>query len=214
MKVYMIRHGATKGNKEHRYVGVTDELLLQESKQLLEKKQLPSVARVYASPRKRCLETAAILYPGCQPIIKESLAECDFGEFEYWNYEELNGNPYYQKFIDSMGRSGFPKGEDRDSFQKRVVKGFSGIMEEEKHTQNEDIAFVVHGGTIMAVLDFYCGTYGRQAAEYCQDNNGKDMRDSAEFYKWQVENGEGYMFYVGWEKEREGFLLKNLRKIT
>ena len=61
-------------------------------------------------------------------------------------------------------------------------------MEEEKHTQNEDIAFVVHGGTIMAVLDFYCGTYGRQAAEYCQDNNGKDIRDSAEFYKWQVEN--------------------------
>ncbi|RKI37161.1 histidine phosphatase family protein [bacterium D16-51] len=211
MKVYMIRHGATKGNKEHRYVGVTDEPLLQESKQLLEKKQMPPVARVYASPRKRCLETAAILYPGCRPIIKESLAECDFGEFEYCNYEELNGNPYYQEFIDSMGRSGFPQGEDRDSFQKRVVKVFSEIIEEEKQYQNEDIAFVVHGGTIMAVLDFYYGIYGRQAENCCQDDHGREMNGGAEFYKWQVKNGEGYMFYVIWEKERDGFLLENLR---
>ena len=141
MKIYMIRHGATKGNKEHRYIGVTDEPLLPEEKQLLAKKNLPSVARVYVSPKKRCLETAAVLYPDCQPIVKESLTECDFGEFENCNYEELNGNPFYQRFIDSMGMSGFPQGEDRMTFQKRVVSGFLEIMEKERSHKNEDIAF-------------------------------------------------------------------------
>ena len=50
MKVYMIRHGATKGNKEHRYVGVTDELLLQESKQLLEKKTVAVCCKGICQP--------------------------------------------------------------------------------------------------------------------------------------------------------------------
>jgi len=204
MKIYLIRHGATKGNKEHRYVGVTDEPLLQEEKRILAKKNLLPVARVYTSPRKRCLETAAILYPDCFPIVKESLSECDFGEFEYCNYEELNGNPFYQRFIDSMGMSGFPKGEDRLTFQKRVVSGFLEIMEEEKLHKEEDIAFVVHGGTIMAILDF------------CQriENGSKCQKEEYQFcafYHWQVGNGEGYMAEVVWEET--GFHLKNVKKI-
>lgn len=212
MKIYMIRHGATKGNKEHRYVGITEEPLLQEAKLLLAENRRPPVARVYASPRKRCLETAAVLYPDCQPIVRESLAECDFGEFEYCNYEELNGNPFYQKFIDSMGMSGFPQGEDRMAFQKRVVSGFLKIMHEERSHKNEDIAFVVHGGTIMAILDF-C----QRAGAGCGSSlSWRDVFETGKasplFYKWQAGNGEGYMADVAWE-EKNCFSLKNIRKL-
>ena len=63
MKIYFIRHGATKGNREHRYVGTTDEPLLQEEIPTLQSKKMPPAARVYTSPKKRCIETAAILYP-------------------------------------------------------------------------------------------------------------------------------------------------------
>lgn len=219
MKIYMIRHGATKGNKEHRYIGVTDEPLLPEEKQLLAKKTLPSVARVYVSPKKRCLETAAILYPDCQPIVKERLTECDFGEFENCNYEELNGNPFYQKFIDSMGMSGFPQGEDRMTFQKRVVSGFLEIMEKERSHKNEDIAFVVHGGTIMAILDF-CQRSSEAAVPFYGLGNCDSRlswqgvfghgKTSHLFYKWQVGNGEGYMADVVWREEGDGFHLENI----
>ncbi len=227
MKMYMIRHGATKGNKEHRYVGVTDEPLLWEAKQILMKKNFLSVARVYASPRKRCLETAAILYPDCVPIVKDSLSECDFGEFEYCNYEELNGNLFYQEFIDSMGMSGFPKGESRLDFQKRVVSGFLKIMEKEKIHKGEDIAFVVHGGTIMAILDFCqrienclkcqrkeCQFYGISRIDMDSFNmEFPCLRETSTlFYQWQVGNGEGYVAEVVWKED--GFCLKNIKEIS
>lgn len=185
MDIYMIRHGMTKGNQEHRYVGSTEEELLPEAKRQLRKKKLPPVERVYASPRKRCLESAALLYPEQEPIVVEALAECDFGEFEYCNYEELNGNPDYQRFIDSEGRSGFPGGEDREQFQSRCLCGFQEILQKEAAHRAEDgagIALVVHGGTIMAILDALANPH-------------------REYYSWQVKNGQGYAASLVWEAD-------------
>ena len=38
MRVYLIRHSMTKGNKEKRYIGTTDESLCLEGIQLLEER--------------------------------------------------------------------------------------------------------------------------------------------------------------------------------
>lgn len=185
MKIYFIRHGMTKGNREHRYVGSTEEELLPEAEEELALKRLPSVGRLYSSPRKRCLQSAAILYPKQTPVIIEELAECDFGIFEYRNYEELNGNPDYQRFIDTMGKCGFPDGEDREVFQKRCLQGFQKILfRERKLADGQDIALVVHGGTIMAILDVLAEPH----------------RD---YYDWQVKNGEGYVAEVVWGDEKQ-----------
>lgn len=192
MKIYFIRHGATKGNREHRYVGTTDEPLLQEEIPTLQSKKMPPAARVYTSPKKRCIETAAILYPEKEPVIVNDLAECNFGAFEYCNYKELNGNPEYQKFIDSMGKSGFPDGENRDTFQRRCLHGFYNILQKEKGYQ-EDIALVVHGGTIMAILDS-CSNPHR------------------DYYDWQIENGGGYAAEVVWKNDGNSFYLCNIKK--
>lgn len=193
MKIYMIRHGMTNGNREHRYVGITDEGLIPEEREALRERTMPSVTSVYVSPRKRCMETAEILYPEKKLNVVNELAECDFGEFEYKNYEELNGNPDYQKFIDSMGKSGFPGGEDRDTFQKRCVEGFLNIMKREKLCK-EDIAMVVHGGTIMAILDA------------CS-------RPHKDYYDWQVKNGEGYVAEVVWDAQGGRVNLEDIREI-
>lgn len=185
MKIYMIRHGMTKGNQEHRYVGRTDESLLPEAAAVLKERNLPPIERLYTSPRKRCLETASILYPKNQAVVVEDFAECDFGEFEYHNYKELNGNKEYQRFIDSMGKSGFPGGEDRDTFQRRCMRGFYEMMAwERQHGKEEDeIALVVHGGTIMSILDA-CSVPHR------------------DYYDWQVKNGEGFEAEVCWEEDK------------
>ena len=106
--MYMIRHGKTYGNTLGRYIGTTDEPLLPEEAADLQKYSLGSVDRVYASPRKRCLETAEILFPGQEITVVDEFAECDFGEFENKNYQELSGNPNYQKWVDSGGTMEFP----------------------------------------------------------------------------------------------------------
>jgi alpha-ribazole phosphatase len=181
-KVYLIRHGATKGNLEGRYVGRTDEKLTVESADRLRyvADKTAAIIRpdaVYISPMERCVQTAEILFPDSDLTLVEDFKECDFGEFEYMNYQELNHNPVYQRYIDSGGMTAFPAGEDRATFQKRCVNAFRRVMEECACIHNADrgavIAMVVHGGTIMSILD-----------EFSQPHR--------DYFEWQCGNGEGY----------------------
>lgn len=93
MKLFMIRHGATAGNLEKRYVGRTDEGLTEQAvldlkKEALKLRELAgNAAVIVTSPLKRCLETAEILFPEklyehVPRIQKAGLSECDFGTFE------------------------------------------------------------------------------------------------------------------------------------
>ncbi len=83
MRIYLIRHSMTKGNKEKRYIGTTDESLCLEGIQLLEERKgmYPEVTYVYVSPMKRCVQTAEIIYPEMMKAgaysCNEKLRECD-----------------------------------------------------------------------------------------------------------------------------------------
>ena len=52
MKIYLIRHGKTKGNLEERYIGRTDEPLCEAGRENLKKYQYPQVEMVFTSPMK------------------------------------------------------------------------------------------------------------------------------------------------------------------
>lgn len=172
LKIIFIRHGKTFGNTLGRYIGTTDEPLCREGKEELKKNDYPSVDLVYASPMKRCLETAGEIYPDLKPHVEELLKECDFGLFENKNYLELSEYPEYQVWIDSNGTLPFPGGEDSGAFRKRCCKGFVKILEELPMQQEQvlEIALVVHGGTIMSILEAY----------------GEPKKS---FYDWQIKNG-------------------------
>lgn len=154
MQLMLIRHSLTAGNLEHRYVGRrTDECLCPAGIQLAQEQAallsdtVPDV--VFASPMGRCRETAEILFPDQPQIIHPDLAECDFGQFEGKNYQELTGDPAYQAWIDSGGTLPFPGGESREAFIERCCRA----LEELVHRHSfETAAVVVHGGTCMAVL--------------------------------------------------------------
>ena len=64
LRLYLIRHGQTPGNKLQRYIGTTDEPLSTEGKEFLEKLTYPMPEALYVSPLCRCVETAGILFPG------------------------------------------------------------------------------------------------------------------------------------------------------
>ena len=75
-KLILIRHGMTAGNREKRYIGMTDEKLCPIGREALnqEKKRglYPAADLLFSSPLVRCLETAAILYPGQEPLLIEA----------------------------------------------------------------------------------------------------------------------------------------------
>ena len=117
---------------------------------------------------KRCRESAELLFPGKKQEVCDAFRECDFGQFENRNYEELKNRPEYQRWIDSGGM---------EAFQERKI---------------ERAAFVVHGGTIMAILEWL-------------DHKQRP------FYQWQAENGA--VFYVRTEREILRGTCKEIRKL-
>ena len=179
MKIIFIRHGKTAGNLEKRYIGRTDEPLCGEGISELKSIVYPDGDIVISSPMKRCLQTAEIIYPEKKILAAENLKECDFGDFEGKNYLELSDNADYQKWIDSGGMLAFPNGEAPAGFRRRCIAEFDKTVCD--HAENTVFAFVVHGGTIMSVLEKYAYPKGG-------------------YYDFQVPNAHGFVTVFDGEK--------------
>lgn len=196
VEIVFIRHGRTPANKEHRYLGKTDESLSPEGIEALRQEKAekiyPEIDYLFASPMKRCIETADILYPGKDPILVPQWKEMDFGLFEGKNYQELNGDKQYQAWIDSGGTLPFPQGESRACFLQRCSQGMYESVDRyrEFFTGGVKIGCVVHGGTIMALLSIFYG---------------------GEYFDYQVKNGRGYCCMLSLQNGRIYFT--ELRKL-
>lgn len=171
MTIYLIRHGKTTGNLTGCYIGRTDEPLCAEGIAALRCGAVPRCDVLFCSPMRRCTETAGILFPGQVPVLCEELRECDFGTFEGKNYLMLSDDPYYQAWIDSGGNLPFPEGESPAAFRDRCVRGFRRCVSEVQDAST--LAFVVHGGTIMSVLEALAVPHRT-------------------YYDWLTENGGGW----------------------
>lgn len=174
IKLWLIRHGMTEGNRHGRYIGVTDEPLCQEGFELLKTVHYPVPEKVFVSPLRRCRETAEIFFPERRGHVIPELAECDFGAFENKNYQELWGNAEYQAWIDSNGMLPFPGGESREEFRKRSLQGFEEVVSACVRENVHYGALVIHGGTIMNIMEEYASP-------------------ARSFYEWHVKNGGGYL---------------------
>lgn len=193
ISIWLIRHGMTAGNRVSRYIGVTDEPLCKEGKEQLEKLCYPVPARLYVSPMLRCRETAEILFPGKEYQMIRELSECDFGEFENKNYQELAGNLHYQQWIDSGGAMPFPGGESREGFQKRCLEGFRRVVQDCMDRKQKTAALVVHGGTIMNIME-------------------AEAEEARTFYEWHLKNGHGYLVEISEQEWMQGIEKVYLKK--
>ena len=183
MEIFLIRHGKTMGNLYHRYIGTTDEPVLEEEMEKLKSQNWPDAEAVFESPLLRCRQTAEIICPGRPVRMIDEFAECDFGSFENRNWQELKGNAEYQAWIDSNGTLPFPEGESRAEFIDRVCAGMENAADYLRNYAQSNmcrdcgsdrevtVAAVVHGGTIMALLSHYGG---------------------GDYYDYQVENAGGF----------------------
>lgn len=153
MKIILIRHGQTYGNTEKRYIGKTDEPLCERGIRLIKSRCYPECDIAVISPMKRCIQTADIIYPNVKKLVCENLRECNFGDFEGKNYNELQENADYQNWIDSGGTLSFPNGESVEEFKIRCTVAFKETVSCLPY--NSTPAFVIHGGTIMSILEKY-----------------------------------------------------------
>ena len=162
MRIALIRHGETKSNENHKYCGKRNDDPLTKAgiynlEQSRDRVGYPCADIVYTSPKIRSKQTADVLFKNVKQVTIDEFDEIDFGDFEGKSYHELNGNPLYQKWIDSNGEMPFPNGDNKEEYCKNVVKGFYKALENAKKKDISDIAIVVHGGTIMALMSTLAG---------------------------------------------------------
>ena len=210
MEVIFIRHLPTPGNEKKQYIGRTDEVLSSGAVTSFHKKRemylksqkegkyppfYPPAEMIVASPMKRCVQTAELIYPGQKIVTEPELRECDFGRFEGKTYEELKDDPAYIAWLESGGVLAFPEGEDQETFRSRCAEGVCRWLKKGAAEKKRSIAFVVHGGTIMAAL--------HRLAE-----------GEHSFYDWQTGNGRGFLALAAedeWQAGRE--ILREIREL-
>ena len=169
-RILMIRHGATAGNLEKRYIGCTDEPLCPLGVEQVERLRQANLTAdvLFVSPMLRTRQTAQLLFPDRPCTVVEDFRETDFGVFEGKTAAELSAVPAYQAWVDALCRTPIPGGESVEAFKRRCCAAFRQVMA--GVPDGAAAAFVVHGGVIMAILEAY----------------GQPKRD---FYDYHIGNG-------------------------
>ena len=193
MNIWVLRHGRTAWNAEHRYQGRTDVPLSPEGAAELERAELaPPV--VYVSPLCRTGQTAARIFPGAKQVAVKELAEMDFGAFEGRNYVEMEHDPDYRAWVEGGCEGRCPGGESRGEFCDRVCGAFSALVEEAAARQAPHLVIVAHGGVQMAVME-----------RFALPERG--------YFDWNAPCGGGYV--LDWEEDlwRSGRKLRLAREV-
>lgn len=177
MQLIFIRHGQTAGNLLRRYIGRTDEPLCPQGIAAIQAAAPGWEPEcVFTTPLLRTQQTAALLFPHARQIVIPALREMDFGAFEGRSADEMAEDDAYRAWVDGGCVAACPAGESRDGFIRRVYDGFVAEalpLLPPRWTQG---VFVVHGGTIMALLsqfarphmDYYSGAVGNGQAVCCR----------------------------------------------
>ncbi len=191
MELALIRHSATRGNLERRYMGTDDQPLAPEGMELARSRagKMPAVGALWVSPMLRCRQTAELLFPGMPQIVVPELRECDFGAFEGKTWDELESDPLYRRWVAGEDVTP-PGGESRRAGGERALTGIRGVVEQANRMGITRAGVVTHGGIMMSVLSI-CGEPKRG------------------FYDWLVGNCCGYLLDV----KEENFTLRVIGQI-
>jgi uncharacterized phosphatase len=147
-ELYLVRHGETDWNRQHRIQGLTDIPLNDTGREqakaagvLLARR---SWDRIVTSPLSRAMETASIIatetgLDAPEPI--QALVERNYGEGEGLDFAEIN-----RRYPD---RAAVPGQESRDEVIARVVPA---LLELAAVHPGESLIVVSHGGAIRGAL--------------------------------------------------------------
>jgi alpha-ribazole phosphatase len=152
-KLHILRTGSTG---ERRFVGGKGLPLSQtgidELRALSESFCYPRAEMVFASPLRRCVETAEILYPDTYLETNDDFADLGLGVFEGRTFEELRDDASFQSWLQNSRENPPPGGEDIDDFQLRIVRGVLSVFSRMMEERMRETVLITHGGVIMSLL--------------------------------------------------------------
>ena len=151
MKLTLIRHGITYGNKYGLYYGATDLPLLEEGIDELRARKkthrYPTAPRYYTSPLQRTQQTLRQLYGEVPFTVVDDLREMNFGVFEMRTVEDLRQDPAFGEWKRDVALHRCPGGESVAAVQVRARAGRAPIL-----GAGEDAVCVIHGGVIATLM--------------------------------------------------------------
>ncbi len=151
MKLTLIRHGMTHGNKYGLYYGATDLPLLEEGIEELRQRRAshiyPTASRYYTSPLQRTQQTLRQIYGDVDFTVVDNFREMDFGAFEMRTVEELQQDADFVAWSRDAARNRCPGGESFADVQARALEAVSAIL-----ASGEDAVCVIHGGVIATMM--------------------------------------------------------------
>jgi len=153
MKIYLVRHGETDYNRKKLLMGQMDipmnELGIKQAYKLTKALENKGITSIYSSDLSRALKTAEIIGD------RLNLQITSIKEFREHSLGGLDGTEWTEE-LEEMPKEEFEKlmieikAENLDSFYNRVWDKFLEIIE--KHTSEENILFVMHGGCIRVII--------------------------------------------------------------
>ena len=148
MSVVLVRHGQTDVNAQGRFLSRSDpplnEIGRAQASKLASAIAALDAPTIFASPMRRCVETAQLAAPYLQPVLCEELREVDFGQWESLTTEEVEAR--YPGELDRRGQSPVeyrpPGGESFADVARRL-----GALLAELHKERCAV-IVSHRGTL------------------------------------------------------------------
>ena len=151
MKIYVLRHGQTDGNKKKMMQGNLDiELNDVGRAQALEARQIISklgIDLIICSPLKRTRQTAIIACPNTPIIYDNRLRSRNHGEFMGMSRDEINLKEYWNIRENKQ----YKEAESVQTLYERVVSLLSDIK---KKYSDKTVLLVTHSG-ITRILYYY-----------------------------------------------------------
>lgn len=149
MNIWLLRHGRTVYNDEHRYQGLLDIPLSPEgAAELTAAEFSPEI--VHVSPLQRSQQTARIIFPNARQEVVADFAEMDFGIFDGRTADEMAEDAAYRAWVDGDCTAQCPGGESRAAFCDRTCATFEALVD---NCKAETLVIVAHGGTLRAVME-------------------------------------------------------------
>ena len=159
-KFYIVRHGQTDYNKDHKIQGRLDiplnESGLEQARKIADNLAEAKFDVIYYSPLIRAKQTADEIYKKhseTEYLEAPEIIERDFGDYEG---EPSNVDPPYYGLWDYNLESGAVKnGETMEDIKNRVFPFLDRITNERK---NQTVCLVCHGGVGLIIREYFEGT--------------------------------------------------------
>ncbi len=161
--IFLVRHGQTEWNKEHRLQGHKNSPLTQEGKeQAIKTKQALGgyeIHKAYVSPLQRAQDTLALIIDkqAIDVVISNNLKEINLGPWEGKTKQQtlLSDPQQYTHFWQEQDKFNLAGAETYQQLQNRVVSELQTIFANE---QGKNILVVSHWIAIKAAIAYFTST--------------------------------------------------------